>query len=259
MSYITVFPNGVLQGIVNTKVTTAFNEVFQMDGRTITHNNGIDLVPIAWVIPIAMGKVIEIGFTAARGNYICLQHADGFESRYMHFANGTISVKKGDIIGRERFLGKVGATGNVTGAHLHLGILKNGVFLDPLPFLKGTQIILPYAEPKEVIIVMKRPEMPMLNILIPDLYYRDSPNGVKGKFLPKGLLPYTGKSEVIGGYEWAEVILDNRLVYCALNPAWNTVNLIQPATVTIEKIVEVEKPIDVTLTDGSITAHITRK
>lgn len=86
-------------------------------------HNGIDItgsgVSNTPVWAIADGLVTFNGFNSSAGNYVQLDHADNTRSLYMHFpdlvgvpALGT-SVSKGDVIGR------VGATGDATGPHLH--------------------------------------------------------------------------------------------------------------------------------------------
>lgn len=77
----------------------------------------------------ADGTVDYVGESEAYGNYTRLKHADGVTSFYAHCSKLLVQkgqkVKKGDVIAL------VGATGHVTGPHLHLEIKKDGVFLNP--------------------------------------------------------------------------------------------------------------------------------
>ena len=70
---------------------------------------------------------------------VIISHPNNIESRYAHL-DSKIFVQKGDIVGKGEIIGKVGPkyledgrlNGATTGVHLHLGVLKNGEFIDPL-------------------------------------------------------------------------------------------------------------------------------
>ncbi|WP_337043687.1 M23 family metallopeptidase [Emticicia sp. 17c] len=79
------------------------------------------------------GQVIEAGYKSDIGNYVKIKHSYGFESIYGHLSK--ISVKKGQNITRHQLIGKVGATGTVTGPHLHYTLKKNNSYIDPFDFL----------------------------------------------------------------------------------------------------------------------------
>lgn len=217
----TDFVNNVLYGVSAVKCTFPFGKCnIVVNGNVITFHNGIDLVPVAQVMAIEKAKVIQIGYTNSGGNYITLLHGDDVETMYKHLATGSMTVKIGQVIDRQTIIAKVGATGNVSGAHLHFEVKVKGTPVDPLPYLQGKLSIKPYDDNNYVI---TRPVMPMLDVIATQLNYRDKPNGnVIARLEPKQY-PYTGHSQVINGYEWAEILLDDKLVYCALNSAWNTV------------------------------------
>lgn len=63
------------------------------------------------------------------GETIVIDHADGLQSVYAHL--DTRAVKPGDIIVAGQVIGASGATGKVTGPHLHLEVLQNGTRIDP--------------------------------------------------------------------------------------------------------------------------------
>lgn len=79
------------------------------------------------------GVVLEAGYKSDIGNYVRIRHQHGFESVYGHLSK--ISVKRGQKISRRQLIGKVGATGTVTGPHLHYTLKKNNQFIDPFDFL----------------------------------------------------------------------------------------------------------------------------
>lgn len=239
----TDFVKGVLIGVSTVTETFPFGPCdLTVGGTRMTFHNGYDMVPVAKVTAIERGLIKEIGYNAIEGNFIVLQHGDYTESVYKHLASGSICAKVNQIVERGPELATAGATGAVTGGHLHFGIRVKGVFVDPLPYLQGTKLIKPYDET-----IMSRPTLPTLTVLIPDLYYRDKPNGTRINYLEKRSYSYIGKSQVLGGYEWAEILLDDGShAFCGLNPAWNSIKLIEPTTITVEKIIEkqVYKPFE---------------
>ena len=63
------------------------------------------------------------------GNTIFIDHGEGLYSMYFHLSE--ILVKKGDMVIRGETIGLVGATGRVTGPHLHCSVRLKGARLDP--------------------------------------------------------------------------------------------------------------------------------
>ena len=82
---------------------------------------GVDIVgdDDKTIYPIAEGTVESINaHGSAYGKHICLKHPDGNVSLYAHLSK--VSVKIGQIVTLDTPLGIMGATGNASGAHLHL-------------------------------------------------------------------------------------------------------------------------------------------
>jgi murein DD-endopeptidase MepM/ murein hydrolase activator NlpD len=80
------------------------------------------------------GKVTSVGFNTTYGNFIIITHSSGYKTMYAHLA-GT-SVKENDRVEQGDAIGKVGATGYSTSAHLHFAIYKNDRSCNPLDYLK---------------------------------------------------------------------------------------------------------------------------
>lgn len=81
------------------------------------------------------GKVIT-AITSDRGYgiYVIIDHGDGYSSLYAHMSARYVST--GDTVNKGDMIGRVGNTGNSTGAHLHFEIRYYGEKLDPLKFVK---------------------------------------------------------------------------------------------------------------------------
>jgi murein DD-endopeptidase MepM/ murein hydrolase activator NlpD len=82
------------------------------------------------------GTILTAGYNGGYGLCLLVDYGDGITARYAHCSALLVdvgqTVKIGDVIAL------VGSTGNSTGPHLHMEIIKNGRFLSPLYFVDGT-------------------------------------------------------------------------------------------------------------------------
>lgn len=121
------------------KITSRFG-MRTLNGATRMHN-GIDLVAKVgnggvtdYITAHTGGTVTACGYDSSAGNLLKIQTAPGVIMVYYHLKNKP-SFKVGDTVKTGEVIGYMGATGNVTGAHLHFGIQVNGNWVDPEPYL----------------------------------------------------------------------------------------------------------------------------
>ncbi len=139
-------------------------ELITLDyGNQILNGNpykhiGIDFVrqgyQLDYIIACARGKVVNVeknisGYkSGSYGNFVHIQHGGNISTVYAHMKIGTVCVDIGDIVEEGQIIGYMGATGFVTGAHLHFEVRENNISVDPNPYFTGENKILPYTEEK---------------------------------------------------------------------------------------------------------------
>ena len=81
------------------------------------------------------GLVVRTGYTRLRGYYVIVRHAGGVQTLYQHLS--LIFVRGGESVTQGQTIAATGSTGFVTGPHLHLELILDGVRVDPLPSFAG--------------------------------------------------------------------------------------------------------------------------
>lgn len=107
------------------------------------YHSGLDLLSANYggdgrIYPLYAGQVLRVTSGNSYGNCVYVQHTDGYVTLYAHMR--TVYVKAGQSVTEKTVLGVEGATGNVTGKHLHIEV-HNGAYkypssIDPLAFIQ---------------------------------------------------------------------------------------------------------------------------
>ena len=102
--------------------------------HTSRAHRGVDYAaPVgAPVVAASGGIVASISTDGTNGRMVRLRHASGYESRYLHLSAFASGLRTGQRVDQGDTLGFVGSSGLATGPHLHYGLTKNGVFVNPL-------------------------------------------------------------------------------------------------------------------------------
>lgn len=98
-------------------------------------HNGIDIAG-SYNSPIKAadgGIVTYSGWMSGYGNYVVINHENGYQTAYGHCAS--LSVKVGDRVAKGDVIAKMGSTGRSTGTHLHFEVRKDGQYVNPLQYV----------------------------------------------------------------------------------------------------------------------------
>lgn len=102
-----------------------------------TMHNGVDLAANQGTAIYATksGYVTTATYNYAYGNYVTINHMDGFSSLYGHMTY--FVVGDGDFVSQGQVIGYVGSTGYSTGPHLHFTVYYNGDTVNPMNYISG--------------------------------------------------------------------------------------------------------------------------
>lgn len=128
------------------KVLVPIQDGYQLSARFMQRgriwsggiHTGLDFrVPVGTrVYAAASGTIVEAGYEGSYGYRIVIDHGDGYMTSYNHLS--TI-FETGGFVTAGTNIGLSGTTGNTTGPHLHLEVLKDGQFVNPAGWLWGTE------------------------------------------------------------------------------------------------------------------------
>lgn len=110
------------------RVSSNFNprRLHPVTGRVRPHNGTDYVAPVGTPIWAAGdGVVIKSSYGQYNGNYVFIKHSNTYVTKYLHLKRR--KVKTGQRVKQGQVIGTLGATGRVTGAHLHYEFLVHGV------------------------------------------------------------------------------------------------------------------------------------
>ena len=84
------------------------------------------------VIAVADGTVVSAAYNGASGRMVRLRHANGYQSYYLHLSAFAKGIRAGARVAQGEVIGRVGATGRVTGPHLDYRLSRAGTFVNPI-------------------------------------------------------------------------------------------------------------------------------
>ena len=117
------------------QLSSPFGERESPTAGASSNHQGVDLAgPEGTPIYASRSGVVTTATSGrAAGNYVTINHGDGYSSIYMHMSRYV--VKKKQVVKQGELIGYMGATGITTGSHLHFGIMKNGSYVNPANYM----------------------------------------------------------------------------------------------------------------------------
>jgi len=124
--------SGPFEPPMDSVITETFGVRRMFNGQLLSEHHGVDFraPPGTPVLAANSGTVVLARELFYEGNCVFLDHGQGLFTIYMHFSK--FAVHEGEHVVRGQQLGESGATGRVTGPHLHVSVLWRGVALDLL-------------------------------------------------------------------------------------------------------------------------------
>ena len=123
--------------LASLNVSSGFGPRQDPTGFSGTQHDGIDLTG-SYGTPVfasRSGSIANSGYDPSAGNYIIINHGDGYYSYYLHLSSIVVG---GGSVSAGQTIGLMGTTGNSTGVHLHFGIATTPNwrgFVNPAPYI----------------------------------------------------------------------------------------------------------------------------
>lgn len=131
-------PSGVIWRVPcdYVRVSSAFGYRWHPTTGEWSMHKGVDLAAPKGtpIYATRSGTVTIATYHKTAGNYVTINHQDGYSSVYMHMTHYVVGV--GDYVKAGQLIGYVGSTGRSTGPHLHFGISLNGTYVNPMDYIR---------------------------------------------------------------------------------------------------------------------------
>jgi murein DD-endopeptidase MepM/ murein hydrolase activator NlpD len=120
------------------RITSGYGRGRQFNGTVTSRHMGTDYAGAvgAPIRAANRGVVRLVDRFFLGGNVVYVDHGEGLVTAYLHLSKHRVA--EGDTVARGQVVGEVGATGRVTGPHLHWIVRYGAVSLDPLSLLRVT-------------------------------------------------------------------------------------------------------------------------
>ena len=118
-----------------TSITSPFGNRTSPTSGASSNHQGVDLdTGTGWTVVASRAGIVTVASSnRSAGNYVQIDHQDGFRSIYMHLNSYCVSA--GQIVSAGQTIGTTGSSGITTGDHLHFGISFNGVYVNPCAYV----------------------------------------------------------------------------------------------------------------------------
>lgn len=116
------------------RISSSFNpnRLHPVLNRIVAHKGTDYAAPVGTPIKATGdGKIIQAYYSSTYGNVVVIQHGAGIRTLYAHMSKFSKYSRVGNRIKQGQIIGYVGATGRVTGAHLHYEFQVHGVHKNP--------------------------------------------------------------------------------------------------------------------------------
>ena len=121
------------------RITSGYGERVINDKKEF--HKGVDIgrnkeLDVTAILAVKGGTVFKNLWNNSRGWVIMIDHGDGYISLYQHLREASPLKPSTKVVSGE-VIGVMGSTGFSSGPHLHFELMKDGVVLDPTPYLKA--------------------------------------------------------------------------------------------------------------------------